>query len=121
MMNVMFVIDGKLVTAPLSDSILDGVTRDSLLTLAQDLGFKTEERPVAVAELEDAFKKGTITEAFGAGTAAVVAPIKTIHINGIDYSLPQYDANKLQFKLKAGLENIRLGVSTDVHGWNYML
>lgn len=121
MMNVMFVINNKLVTAPLSDSILDGVTRDSLLTLAKDLGYQAEERPIAVAELEEAFKNGTITEAFGAGTAAVVAPIRIIHINGIDYSLPKYDVNKLLYKLKAGLENIRLGVSTDVHSWNFML
>ena len=121
MMNVMFVINGKLVTAPLSDSILDGVTRDSLLTLAQELGYETEERPIAVAELEAAFKKGMITEAFGAGTAAVVAPIQTIHINGIDYSLPKYNGNNLLFKLKAGLENIRLGISTDTYGWNFML
>ena len=121
MMNVMFVINNTLVTAPLSDSILDGVTRDSLLTLAKDMGYKTEERPVAVAELEAAFKDGTITEAFGAGTAAVVAPIRIIHINGIDYSLPKYDANRLLYKLKAGLESIRLGVSPDEHGWNFML
>ena len=84
MMNVMFVINDTLVTAPLSDSILDGVTRDSLLTLAKDLGYKTEERPIAVAELEKAFRDKTITEAFGAGTAAVVAPIQVIHLNGID-------------------------------------
>ena len=88
MMNVMFVINDVLVTAPLSDSILDGVTRDSLLTLAKTLGYKTVERPIAVAELEQAFKSGTISEAFGAGTAAVVAPIKTININGIDFMLP---------------------------------
>lgn len=121
MMNVMFVINNTLVTAPLSDSILNGVTRDSLLTLAQDLGYKTEERPVSLIELEDAFKKGTISEAFGAGTAAVVAPIKIIHLNGIDYSLPKYNADKLLYKLKHKLEQIRLGVDTDVHGWNFIL
>ncbi len=121
MMNVMFVINGTLVTAPLSDSILDGVTRDSLLTLANDLGYKTEERPVAIAELEQAFKSGTITEAFGAGTAAVVAPVKTIHINGIDFSLPKYDETKLLYKLKNKLEQIRLGIDTDIHGWNFII
>ena len=121
MMNVMFVINNTLVTAPLSDSILDGVTRDSLLTLANDLGYKVEERPVAITELEQAFKSGTITEAFGAGTAAVVAPIKTIHINGIDFMLPKYDENKLMFKLKNKLEQIRLGIDDDVHGWNYII
>ncbi len=121
MMNVMFVINDTLVTAPLSDSILDGVTRDSLLTLAKDLGYKTEERPIAVAELEKAFRDKTITEAFGAGTAAVVAPIQVIHINGIDYNLPKYNADKLLYKLKHKLEQIRLGVDTDVHGWNYII
>jgi branched-chain amino acid aminotransferase len=121
MMNVMFVINDTLVTPPLSDSILDGVTRDSLLTLAKDLGYKTEVRPVAVAELEKAFKAGTITEAFGAGTAAVVAPIKTINIRGIDLMLPKYDENKLLFKLKDKLEKIRLGMETDVHDWNCII
>jgi branched-chain amino acid aminotransferase len=121
MMNVMFVINDTLVTPPLSDSILDGVTRDSLLTLAKDLGYKTEVRPVAVAELEKAFKAGTITEAFGAGTAAVVAPIKTINIGGIDLMLPKYDENKLLFKLKDKLEKIRLGMETDVHDWNCII
>jgi branched-chain amino acid aminotransferase len=121
MMNVMFVIDDTLVTAPLSDSILDGVTRDSLLTLAKDLGYRTEERPVAVAELETAFKNKTITGAFGAGTAAVVAPIQTIHINGIDYNLPKYGRDSLLNKLKNKLEQIRLGIDADVHAWNYIL
>ena len=121
MMNVMFVINDALVTPPLSDSILDGVTRDSLLTLARELGYRTEERPVAVAELEQAFKSGTITEAFGAGTAAVVAPIKTINIGGIDFMLPKYDDRKLLYKLKHKLESIRLGSSTDLHQWNYII
>jgi branched-chain amino acid aminotransferase len=121
MMNVMFVINDILVTAPLSDSILDGVTRDSLLTLANDMGYKTEERPIAISELEAAFKSGTITEAFGAGTAAVVAPIKTININNIDFTLREYDDNTLMNKLKNKLEQIRLGNEADVHGWNYVI
>ena len=121
MMNVMFVINDTLVTPPLSDSILDGVTRDSLLTLAKDLGYKTEVRPVAIAELEKAFKAGTITEAFGAGTAAVVAPIKTIHIGGIDFMLPKYDERKLLYKLKNKLEQIRLGIDADEHNWNCII
>ena len=62
----MFVIGDTLVTPPLSDSILDGVTRNSLLILAKDLGYKTEERQVSIEELKNAFKNKTITEAFGA-------------------------------------------------------
>ncbi len=118
MMNAMFVIDGKLVTPPLSDSILDGVTRDSLLTLANDFGYATEERPVSIDEMEKAFKEKKITEAFGAGTAAVVAPIQTICINGIDYCLPAYSEDSLHNKLKNQLELIRTGQAADVHEWN---
>ena len=121
MMNVMFVINDELVTAPLSDSILDGVTRDSLLTLANDMGFKTAERPISVHELEKAFADGTITEAFGAGTAAVVAPIKTININGMDMQLPAYNKENIMFKLKDRLDNIRAGVIADTYGWNFIV
>jgi len=117
-MNVMFVIEDTLLTPPLSDSILDGVTRDSLLVLANDLGYKTAERPISVNELEKAFRNKTITEAFGAGTAAVVAPIATIQINGVDYHLPSYNNDTLHSKVKAKLERIRTGREEDVHGWN---
>lgn len=121
MMNVMFVINDTLVTPPLSDSILDGVTRDSLLTLAGNLDWKIEERPVSVEELEASFRNKTITEAFGAGTAAVVAPIQTIHINGIDYQLREYNADSLMNKIKLKLGRIRTGLEEDVYEWNSLL
>ena len=121
MMNVMFVMNDTLVTPPLSDSILDGVTRDSLLILANDLGYKIAERPVSVEELEKAFRSNSITEAFGAGTAAVVAPIDTIHINGIDYHLPQYNEENVLNKIKQRLEKIRTGQEEDIYGWNYIV
>jgi branched-chain amino acid aminotransferase len=121
MMNVMFVIKDTIVTPPLSDSILDGVTRDSLLTIANDLGYKTEERPVSVAELEQAFRDKTITEAFGAGTAAVVAPIGTICIGDIDYHLPKCDHESLSANLKYQLDGMREGMLTDTYGWNYII
>ncbi|MGZ8540630.1 MAG: branched-chain amino acid aminotransferase [Chitinophagaceae bacterium] len=120
-MNVMFVINNVLVTPPLSDSILDGITRESLLILANGHGYKTEERPVEVEELATAFRNGTITEAFGAGTAAVVAPIQTISINGIDHHLPGYSTDSISSRLKQKLENIRTGIEEDLHGWNYIL
>ena len=121
MMNAMFVINNTLVTPPLSDSILDGVTRDSLLTLANDMGYTTAERPVSIAELEKAFKEKTIAAAFGAGTAAVVAPIALININGIDYPLPVYNENSIHNKLKEQLELIRSGQTTDIHEWNCII
>ena len=121
MMNVMFVLDDVLITPPLSDSILDGVTRQSLLTLAKDLGYKTEERPVEIEELERAFLGKTIREAFGAGTAAVVAPIQTIHINGIDFLLPEYNQESILNHLKKKLERIRRGVDVDTYEWNFII
>lgn len=120
MMNAMFVIDNVLVTPPLSDSILDGVTRDSLLTIASDLGVAFEARPISVDELENAFRHNAITEAFGAGTAAVVAPIATININGIDHHLPAYGPDAVMYRLKNKLEAVRTGVDEDVHGWNFL-
>jgi branched-chain amino acid aminotransferase len=117
-MNVMFVLDGELVTPPLSDSILDGVTRDSLLQLARDLGIPARERPVSASELRAGFKNGTLTEAFGAGTAAVIAPIASINIDGMDYTLPEYTASSIQNRLKAKLDAIRYGREEDEHGWN---
>ncbi|MEO7923200.1 MAG: branched-chain amino acid aminotransferase [Chitinophagaceae bacterium] len=121
MMNVLFVINNILVTPPLSDSILDGITRDSLLILANDLGYRTEERRISLEELENAFRENTISEAFGAGTAAVVAPIQTININGIDFHLPQYTKDHLLNRVKNKLEKIRSGQEEDVYGWNYVV
>lgn len=121
MMNLMFVIGNKLVTPPLSDSILDGVTRDSLLTLARDMGYITEERPVSVEELQSAFSGKLITEAFGAGTAAVVAPIDSIQIGGIHYYLPDYGKESLLNKLKDQLTGIRNGSLPDPYGWNTVI
>lgn len=121
MMNVLFVINNTILTPPISDSILDGVTRDSLLTLAKGLNYAVEERPVSIEELEQAFRANTITEAFGAGTAAVVAPIQTIHIGGVDFQLAPYNSESVLNKLKSKLERIRTGVEEDIYNWNYIL
>jgi branched-chain amino acid aminotransferase len=120
-MNVMFVLNGKLVTPKLSTSLLDGVTRDSILALAQSLGMEKEERRISVAEIEEAFKNKTLAEAFGVGTAAVVSQIASINIHGTDYTLPAVDEKSFQLRVKKRLNEIRMGVSPDVHGWNYLV
>jgi branched-chain amino acid aminotransferase len=117
-MNLFFVIGGTLVTPPLSDSILDGVTRDSLLQLAEDLGIPVEERPVGISEFVEGRKNSRVTEVFGAGTAAVVAPISEVGIDGINYTMPAYDGNSIMFRLKSLLDDIRYGRTTDKHSWN---
>ena len=120
-MNVMFVIDGKVITPKLSSALLDGVTRDTILALAPSLGVTVEQRKVSVAEVEDALKKGTLTEAFGTGTAAVVSPIAAINIHGQDYNIPTAGPESFQLRAKEKLNNIRLGFEPDVHGWNYII
>ncbi len=120
MMNVMFVFDNTLVTPPLSSSILDGITRDSVLTLAEELGMKTEERSIAVQELEERLRNGSVKEAFGVGTAAVVSPIGSIAIGEHEFTVPvQKDA--VLFRLRKRLSDIRLGVEQDRYGWNYII
>ncbi|MBT1705511.1 branched-chain amino acid aminotransferase [Chryseosolibacter indicus] len=122
MMNVMFVLNGKLVTPQLSTAILDGITRDSILTLAKEMaGFSVEERKVSIDEIEQGFIKGTLTEAFGTGTAAVVAPISVIHINGTDYQIPSAGPTSFQLQVKQKLHNIRMGLEPDTHEWNYLV
>jgi branched-chain amino acid aminotransferase len=121
MMNVFFIINGKLVTPKLTTAILDGVTRDTIITLAKDMGVEVDERKVSVGEIEKGFQNGSVTEAFGSGTAAVVAPISVIHIHGNDLTIPEPGKNSFQLRVKARLNDIRMGVGPDVHGWNYII
>lgn len=120
-MNVMFVLNGKLVTPKLSSAILDGVTRDTILTLADKMGMPKEERKISVAEIKEGFEKGTLTEAFGVGTAAVVSTIAIINIGGKDYSLPADSNSSFQQRVKKKLENIRHGYEPDEYGWVYKI
>jgi branched-chain amino acid aminotransferase len=121
MMNVMFVLGGKLVTPALSSAILDGITRDSILTLARDMGMTIEERRVSVAEIEEGFKKGTLTEVFGAGTAAVVASVGVINIGGTDYAVKTPGPDSFQNKVRDRLNSIRYGTAPDTYNWNYIV
>jgi branched-chain amino acid aminotransferase len=120
-MNVFFVLDGTLVTPPLSDSILDGVTRDSLLKLAIRDGIPVAERRVDAEELKAAFAGGRISEAFGSGTAAVISPIGVIGIDGKDHALPAAGEAGVGTRLKAALENIRYGRAADTENWNFIV
>jgi branched-chain amino acid aminotransferase len=121
MMNVFFVIKGKLVTPKLNSAILEGVTRDTIITLAKEMGVTVEERRISVDEIEQGFKNGDVSEAFGSGTAAVVAPIAVINIHGKDLEIPEPTKESLQLRVKAKLNDIRMGLAPDVHGWNYII
>lgn len=116
-MNVMFVLGDTLVTPPLTDTILAGVTRDSLLTLARAADWPVEERSIGWPELEKALRAGQRVEAFGVGTAAVVAPIASISIQGREYAT-YTGADARMHELRFQLEMIRAGLAPDPYGWN---
>ncbi|MEY3436763.1 MAG: hypothetical protein RL335_1219 [Bacteroidota bacterium] len=121
MMNIMFMVDGKLITPVLNTAILDGITRDSVLTIAKDLGIIVEERKISVDELESYLKDGRVTEIFGTGTAAVVAPVALIRIGDKDYNIPAPSSESFQIKAYALLNKIRTGQAADTHNWNYII
>lgn len=116
-MNVFFVMDGKLVTPGLeSGTILEGVTRDSVIRVASDLGIAVEEREIAVDELADMYREGRLTEAFGAGTAATIAKIAELRYK--DFVM-EFDPEKLIIadKIKQVLTDIRDGKTPDKWSW----
>lgn len=121
MMNVMFLIDGVLVTPKLNTAILEGITRDSILTLARDMGITVEERRITVDEIEQAFQQNRISEAFGTGTAAVVAPIATININGTDHTVAEPGSDSFQLRVKKLLHDMRMGTVADKYNWNHII
>lgn len=118
-MNLMIVIDDVLITPPVGDTILAGITRDSVLTLARDWKMKVQERKISIDEVLDAHKRGTLEEAFGTGTAATIAHISTIGFEGKDYVLPPVDGRIFSNRVSQELDNIRKGKSEDKHNWMY--
>ncbi len=85
MMNVFFIIDNVAITPSLEEgTILEGVTRASVIQGLKEMGITVEERKISIDEVVDAYKDGNITEVFGTGTAAVIAPIKELNYKGFD-------------------------------------
>lgn len=115
-MNMMFVIDGKIVTAPLEGSILAGVTRKSILQLAQDKGYQTEERRISVQELFDAYERGGLTEAFGTGTAAVISPVGEMEYQGKSMVLNDHKIGNISQEMYDTLVGIQRGDLPDIYG-----
>ncbi len=121
-MNVFFVIDGEVVTPPLTGTILPGVTRDSVITLCREEGIPVAERPIAIEELFAAYEEGKLQDAFGTGTAATITPIAEIAMEREDGTvarilLPPVQERTLSARLKQRLEAIRRGLAPDPFGW----
>ncbi|AWH85599.1 branched chain amino acid aminotransferase [Flavobacterium album] len=115
-MNVFFRINDTLYTAPVSERILDGVTRKSIIELAARENIKVEVRPVLVSELIEAADNGSLKEIFGAGTAAVINPIVGFSYQDKYHELPKLE-NSMALELKEKLTNIQYKVAEDTFGW----
>ena len=118
-MNMVFVMDGKLVTAPTEGSILPGITRKSILQLAQEKGIPVEERPIAVEELFQAHAEGRLTEAFGTGTAAVISPVGELAYRDRSMILNEGKIGPVSQAMYDNLVGIQRGDLPDPHGWVY--
>lgn len=124
-MNLFFVFgsgdDAHVVTPELSGSLLPGVTRDSLITLAKEFGYPVEERRISTEEWESAADSGELTEVFACGTAAVITPVGVVKHTGGEFTIADGKAGELTMRLRAELTGIQEGTRPDPHGWITML
>ena len=116
-MNVVFEIDGTLITpSEDSDTILRGITKRSVIQVAKHFGIPVEERKVSVEEVVTALKEGRVTDAFGAGTAATIAPIAKIGFRGELYDIP-LEPRTTSTKIKSYLNDLKTGKIEDTFNW----
>ncbi len=120
-MNVMFKIGGEIVTPALTGSILPGITRKSCIEVLRNMGYKVTERLISVDELIAALEDGSLEEAFGCGTAAVVSPIGHLGYNGKDYTVGGGKIGEVTQKLYDTLTAIQWGRAEDPYGWTYRI
>ncbi len=118
-MNVMFKIDGKIVTPALSGSILPGITRMSCIAVLKEKGYEVEERLLSIDELADALENGKLEEAWGCGTAAVVSPIGELCYKGVKYAVNNGEIGEVTQMLYDTLTGIQWGKIDDTFGWTY--
>ena len=119
-MNVFFRINDTLITAPTTDTILDGVTRKSIIQIAKDNGISVEIKKLKIEELKSAAKNGSLKEIFGAGTAAVVSEIKAFQHKGCLYKLETQNDSYAE-RLKANLVGIQTNELDDPHNWRFKI
>ncbi len=119
--NVMFLINNVLITPNTKETILDGVTRDSVLQLARSWGIEVQERPIPVKEIIDSLQTGKLQEAYGVGTAAIIAPISEIGYKENLYQLADPATWTLSKKITQTLNDMRKGLSHDIFSWNFII
>ncbi len=116
-MNIMFKIDGKIVTPELQGSVLPGITRKSILEVARDWGFEVEERLISVDEVLETARNGHMEEMWGTGTAAVVSPVGHIYYKGEDLTIGDGGIGELTQRFYDELTGIQWGSRPDTRGW----
>ncbi|HSG05178.1 MAG TPA: aminotransferase class IV, partial [Nitrospiria bacterium] len=119
-MNIFFKKRDAVVSPPLGGSILPGVTRDSVISLIRDQGLTVEERKISIDEVMESVKDGSMEEVFGAGTAAVIAPVERLAFKGETVTLPQVPG-PLTMALYDEILGIQNGRLEDRHGWNMVV
>ncbi|GLB53863.1 branched-chain-amino-acid aminotransferase [Neptunitalea chrysea] len=117
-MNIFFRINDTLVTCPISERILDGITRKSVITMAEKLGITVEVRKVTVTELIEAANNGSLKESFGSGTAAVISPIGTIAHKDNVWTLTKPE-DCYSAAIKKAILDVQYNVAEDTFGWRY--
>jgi branched-chain amino acid aminotransferase len=119
-MNIFIRINNTLITSPTNDRILDGITRKSIIKIAEDLKIDVEVRKISVSEVVAAAQSGSLKEMFGTGTAAVISPISGFGYKEKDYDLPDLD-NSFASLLKKTITDIQTNKSEDPYGWRMKL
>lgn len=117
-MNVMFLINDTVVTAKCDGSVLPGVTRDSILHILKDWGYKVEERDLSIDELMEAGRNGSLKEAWGTGTAAVISPVGELCYKGEQVTINNFKTGELTQKLYDTLTGIQWGKLEDKYNWS---
>ncbi|MGW2558143.1 branched-chain amino acid aminotransferase [Streptomyces sp. NPDC001514] len=120
-MNLYFVYGNKIITPELTGSLLAGITRDSLLKLARDLGYEAEEGRVSIDDWKRDTENGTLHEVFACGTAAVITPIGQVKSAGAEWTQADGEPGKVTMELRKTLLDIQTGVAEDPHGWMHEL
>jgi branched-chain amino acid aminotransferase len=117
-MNLFFVFDdGSLVTPPLSGTILAGITRDSLLTLAREEGLTVREERYAIDQWRADAESGKLVETFACGTAAVVTPVGTVASHDGEFTIGSGGPGQTTQRLRDKLVSLQRGTAEDKHGW----
>jgi branched-chain amino acid aminotransferase len=116
-MNIFFCINDEVLTPELGGTILPGVTRDSVIRLAKDLGMKVTERTVSIEEVVRAAGDGTLQEMFGSGTAAVISPVSHFQYKGKDFVVGDGRTGEVASELFDRITGMQTGLRPDPYGW----